>query len=151
MSNLQAIAQALAARFAPGSMTVPTGLVDVVASTEVLPPTITATPIVLILPPEENFSYSPGTRTARQQWRAVFYYAQPGDVGAGVTDLYLWRDVLVERLIGRVQLGQSGSGGVAHAELAGARIGRVTYNEAVYLGVELGINVALSEGINPVA
>lgn len=149
--NSQSIAQALAARFAPGTMSVPSGLADVVDSTEVLPQAIGATPTVLVFPPEETFSYSPGTRRSMQLWRVVFYMAQPGDIGATVTDLYLWRDVLVERLIGNVQLGQSGSGGVAHAELAGARTGRVTYNEAVYVGIELAINVALSEGINPVA
>lgn len=151
MSSNLAIAQALAARFAPGTMTVPTGLVDVVSSTGVLPPAIGATPAVLIFPPEETFSYSPGTRTARQQWRAVFYYAQTGDIGAALTDLYQWRDVLVERLVGNVQLGQSGSGGVAYAALAGARTGRLTYNEAEYVGIEMAISVALAEGINPVA
>lgn len=149
--NNQAIAQALAARFAPGTMTVPSGLVDVVASTEVLPPAIGATPTVLVFPPTERFSYSPGTRKSAQEWRVVFYLAQTGDVGAAITTLYQWHDVLIERLIGRVQLGQSGSGGVAHAELVGARTGRVTYNEAEYVGIELAIGVGLSEGINPVA
>ena len=60
--DVQAIAQALAARFAPANVTPPSGLQNIRVSTEYLPDFIGAPPTVLVFPPEETFAYTPGSR-----------------------------------------------------------------------------------------
>lgn len=146
-----AIAQALAARFAPAQVTPPTGLQNIRLSTERLPDLISMPPTVLVFPPEEQFSYTPGSRQSVQDWPIRFYQAQTSTAGRTVEELYAWRPVLIGQLLPNSQLGQSGSGGVAWAAIVAARIGALTYAEVEFNGIEMVARVRLAEGINPAA
>ena len=149
--DLQAIAQALAARYDPANVTPPTGLDNIRLSTERLPDFIAMPPTVLVFPPEEEFSYSPGSRQSVQDWPIRFYETEVSGPGRTVERLYLWRPILIGQLLPNSLLGQSGSGGVAWAAIAGARIGTLTYGEQQFQGIEMVARVRLAEGINPVA
>lgn len=148
--DMLAIAQALAARYAPANVTPPTGLDNIRLSTHELPPQIFL-PTVLVFPPEEQFAYTPGSRQAVQDWPIRFYETQVTGPERAVERLYRWRPILIAQLLPNSQLGQSGSGGVAMATIVGDRIGTLVYGENEYQGIEMVARVRLAEGINPVA
>lgn len=148
--DVQAIAQALAARFAPANVTPPSGLQNIRVSTEYLPDFITSPPTVLVFPPEEQFSYTPGSRQSVQDWPIRFYEAQVTGPGRTVDRLYRWRSVLIGQLLDQTQLGESADG-VAWVGIVAARIGTLTYGEVEFQGIEMVARVRLAEGINPVA
>lgn len=148
--DVQAIAQALAARFAPANVTPPSGLQNIRVSTEYLPDFIGAPPTVLVFPPEEQFSYTPGSRQSVQDWPIRFYEAQVTGPGRTVDRLYRWRSVLIGQLLDQTQLGESADG-VAWVGIVAARIGTLTYGDVEFQGIEMVARVRLAEGINPVA
>lgn len=148
--DVQAIAQALAARFAPANVTPPSGLQNIRVSTEYLPDFITSPPTVLVFPPEEQFSYTPGSRQSVQDWPIRFYEAQVTGPGRTVDRLYRWRSVLIGQLLDQTQLGESADG-VAWVGIVAARIGTLTYGDVEFQGIEMVARVRLAEGINPVA
>ena len=148
--DVQAIAQALAARFAPANVTAPSGLQNIRVSTEYLPDFITSPPTVLVFPPEEQFSYTPGSRQSVQDWPIRFYEAQVTGPGRTVDRLYRWRSVLIGQLLDQTQLGESADG-VAWVGIVAARIGTLTYGDVEFQGIEMVARVRLAEGINPVA
>ena len=147
---VQAIAQALAARFAPANVTPPSGLQNIRVSTEYLPDFITSPPTVLVFPPEETFAYTPGSRQSVQDWPIRFYEAQVTGPGRTVDRLYRWRSVLIGQLLDQTQLGESADG-VAWVGIVAARIGTLTYGDVEFQGIEMVARVRLAEGINPVA
>ncbi len=148
--DVQAIAQALAARFAPANVTPPSGLQNIRVSTEYLPDFIGAPPTVLVFPPEETFAYTPGSRQSVQDWPIRFYEAQVTGPGRTVDRLYRWRSVLIGQLLDQTQLGESADG-VAWVGIVAARIGTLTYGDVEFQGIEMVARVRLAEGINPVA
>lgn len=148
--DVQAIAQALAARFAPANVTPPSGLQNIRVSTEYLPDFITSPPTVLVFPPEEQFAYTPGSRQSVQDWPIRFYEAQVTGPGRTVDRLYRWRSVLIGQLLDQTQLGESADG-VAWVGIVAARIGTLTYGDVEFQGIEMVARVRLAEGINPVA
>ena len=148
--DVQAIAQALAARFAPANVTPPSGLQNIRVSTEYLPDFITSPPTVLVFPPEEQFSYTPGSRQSVQDWPIRFYEAQVTGPGRTVDRLYRWRSVLIGQLLDQTQLGESADG-VAWVGIVAARIGTLAYGDVEFQGIEMVARVRLAEGINPVA
>ena len=148
--DVQAIAQALAARFAPANVTPPSGLQNIRVSTEYLPDFIGAPPTVLVFPPEETFAYTPGSRQSVQDWPIRFYEAQVTGPGRTVDRLYRWRSVLIGQLLAQTQLGESADG-VAWVGIVAARIGTLTYGDVEFQGIEMVARVRLAEGINPVA
>ena len=148
--DVQAIAQALAARFAPSNVTPPSGLQNIRVSTEYLPDFIGAPPTVLVCPPEEQFAYTPGSRQSVQDWPIRFYEAQVTGPGRTVDRLYRWRSVLIGQLLDQTQLGESADG-VAWVGIVAARIGTLTYGDVEFQGIEMVARVRLAEGINPVA
>ena len=148
--DLQAIAESLAARCAPANVTPPSGLQNIRVSTEYLPDFITSPPTVLVFPPEEQFSYTPGSRQSVQDWPIRFYEAQVTGPGRTVDRLYRWRSVLIGQLLDQTQLGESADG-VAWVGIVAARIGTLTYGDVEFQGIEMVARVRLAEGINPVA
>ena len=148
--DVQAIAQALAARFAPANVTPPSGLQNIRVSTEYLPDFIGAPPTVLVFPPEEQFAYTPGSRQSVQDWPIRFYEAQVTGPGRTVDRLYRWYSVLIGQLLDQTQLGESADG-VAWVGIVAARIGTLTYGDVEFQGIEMVARVRLAEGINPVA
>lgn len=105
---------------------------------------------MLVFPPEEQFSYTPGSRQSVQDWPIRFYEAQVTGPGRTVDRLYRWRSVLIGQLLDQTQLGKSADG-VAWVGIVAARIGTLTYGDVEFQGIEMVARVRLAEGINPVA
>lgn len=148
--DVQAIAQALAARYAPANVTPPSGLTNIRVATEALPELVNAPPTVLVFPPEEQFAYTPGSRQSVQDWPIRFYLARVNTPARAVTALYRWRSVLIGQLLPNSQLGESADG-VVFGVIVAARIGTLVYGEVEFEGIEMVARVRLAEGINPVA
>lgn len=148
--DLSAIAAAIALRFDPSTVTPPSGYDDIKLSTHRLPNAITETPTVLVMATSGDFSYASMMRTGNLGFRVAFYYAPKEDLPRVMDALYAWFPVLVERLVGQVQLGQSANG-VTHAVIGGYNVGWIRHADIEYAGIEFGVVVHLSEGVNFVA
>ena len=144
--DLAAVATQLAVRFGPTAITPPTGYDDVALSTHLLPQAIGTTPTVIVFPPDITYNYPTANRTGDATFPVRFYIAQTGDLSAATTAVYAWYSVLVDQLVGNVQLGQS-STGVTHALVMGSRIGHLTYADTEYLGIEFAVVVHLVESL----
>src|SRR3990167_11280629 len=124
--DLAAVAAQIAVRFGPTAITPPTGYDDVVLSTHLLPQAIGTTPAVIVFPPDITYNYPTRNRTGDATFPVRFFIAQTGSLAAATTAVYAWYSVLVEQLVGNVQLGLSSSG-VTTALVMGSRIGHLTY------------------------
>lgn len=142
-----AVAAALAGRFAPGTMTAPTGYDAVRSSTSRLPNQLSPTPCVLIFPDSGEFDTGNGTRLGVQKWLVRFYYDQTGDLERGTAALLAWLDVLTDQLRDSVQLG----GIVTRATVDGWKSGTLTYAGVDYFGIELAVTTVTTQGWAAVA
>lgn len=142
MSDYTAIATALAARYAPGTMSPPAGYDPVRLSTfkpaEDLPPL----PCVLVFAPTEiTFGSGNGTRHQAQDWTVRLYYDQAGDLARQAAALLAWLGVFVDQLKASAQLG----GIVTSAVLTRARSGYLTYAGADFAGIEGTVRILTDE------
>lgn len=141
MTSFTAIASALAARFAAGAMTAPTGYDAVRVSTALLPNQLPPLPCVLVLPDTGSFDTGNGTRMAASDFLVRFYYSQAGDLARDSAALLAWLGVLVDQLKAAVQLG----GLVDRATVEGWTVGLMTYADQPYSGIELRVRVITSD------
>jgi hypothetical protein len=142
MPDFDAIAVALAARYAPAQVTPPTGGYDNIRlSTADLPGQMTPLPTVLIFPDNGDFQTGNGTRTGGQEWLVRFYYNQIGDITRDMVALRKWLTVLVDQLRISAQLG----GIVTVARVMTWKIGQMAYAGADYSGIELGVHIVADE------
>ena len=142
-----AVAAAIAARFAASLLTAPTGEDAIKLAAADLPSGLEGiTPCVLVFPPECTYSWGPSFRTTDQEYPIRFYLGPVASIGRAAARLAKWRSVLVERLIGHVQLGLTADG-VTSANLTGSRSGALEYADVTYAGIELACLVHLVEGI----
>ena len=137
-----AIASALAARYASGAMTAPTGYRAIRVSTyqpaEGPPPL----PCVFVFPPEAGtFDTGNGTRTGEHDWTVRLLYDQAGDLARQTAALLAWAAVFVDQLKASVQLG----GTVVSATMTGYKIGYFSYADMMYAGIEGTVHVVTSE------
>jgi hypothetical protein len=150
MSDLEAIAQAIATRFSATNVTPPTGYPAIVDSTEQLPNQIANTPVVLVFPPEETMP-GEGSRllTIHQEWPVRLYLYQRADQPRRMTDLYKWRNSLYLQVMGQTHLGLPTY--VAQARVTRIAIVGFEYAKVEYDGIELTVEVSIAEAVTPVA
>lgn len=141
--DVDAIAGAIATRFAAAQVTPPAGYANVRSSTADLPNQIAATPAVLVFADSGTFSTGNGTRTGLATFVVRFYFAPTIDGTREQAALRAWATVLVDQLRGAVQLG--GLAGVARATVDAWRLGILRYGTVDYAGIELGLSVATTE------
>lgn len=143
--NNATVAAAIASAFA--GVTPPAGQPALVYATYQLPQAIGATPCVLVFPPEDSFSYDPGsTRNNTQTWPVRFYLAPTGDYAAAWDVIYAWHDVLTNALVSHFTLG--GMAGVNWVRVESGSPGwRLPYGDTEYVGRELGVVVQISEAV----
>lgn len=147
--DVDAIATALAGRFASGAVTPPAGYGNVRSSTADLPNQISATPAVLVFADSGVFATGNGTRTGESTYTVRFYFAPTLDGTREQAALRKWATVLVDQLRGAVQLG--GLAGVTRATVDAWSIGILRYGTVDYAGIELGVTVGTSEAWAAVA
>jgi hypothetical protein len=145
MPDLDAIAVALAARFAPGIATPPApgGLTDIREATANLPNALGMLPAVLVFTERGSFpEQRSGTRLGLVTFRVRFYLAGGVDLARDEVQLRQWTTVLVDRLKPAfVTLG----GLVARIVVTDWSIGALRYVDDWYSGIELVCVASTSE------
>jgi hypothetical protein len=141
MPDFDAIGIALAARFASGVVTPPTGYDNVKVSTGDLPGQMYPLPCVLTFLDNGEFVHSAGKRDGVYEYTIRFYYNQIGDLERDLIALRKWATVLVDQLRLATQL----AGIVTVARVATIKIGVLLYAGLEYSGIELGIHVNTNE------
>ena len=147
MPDFDAITVALAARFAPGATTAPTGYDPITISTGDLPEAMYPTPCVLTFPESGTFTHSPGKRDSVHTFTVRFYFNQTGDLERDMIALRKWLTVLVDQL----RLASQLAGIVTQAKVLGWKAGILTYAGLPYSGLELSVMVNVNEAWSAVA
>lgn len=147
MADLYAISQAIAARFAAGQVTPPSGFTNIRVATANPPGSMAALPCVIVFPDSGNVDALPsraGTRVTTHQFTVRFYYGQAGDLARDAVALQKWTAVLMDQLKTSVQF----AGAIPYVTRAWVdsyKLGYLTYGGKEYSGVELAVSVVTSE------
>lgn len=147
MPSIDSIAQAIAARYASGTLTPPGGLEATRFATADLPAAIPDTPGVLVFADEGTLDPGNGTRLSAASFLVRFYYAEAGDLERDQVALRDWLDVLINAHLAAMQLG----GLVAAVRTRRWKLGQLPYAGRTYNGVELTVEAISSEGWSPTA
>jgi len=139
--DFDAIATALAARYAPGLMSPPSGLGALRLSTATLPQQVSVTPAVLVFPDSGTLEYGSSTRQGDALMKLQFLYSMGVDMPRDSVALRKWLGVLLDQLRGAAQLG----GIVASARVTGWRTVKITYGGDDFNGIELDVAVVTTE------
>ena len=139
--DFDAIATALAARYAPGLMSPPSGLGALRLSTATLPQQVSVTPAVLVFPDSGTLEYGSSTRQGDALMKLQFLYSMGVDMARDSVALRKWLGVLLDQLRGAAQLG----GIVASARVTGWRTVKITYGGDDFNGIELDVAVVTTE------
>jgi hypothetical protein len=146
--DLDGIAGAIAARYAAGQLTAPTGYATIRSSTANPPGAIGPTPAVVVsisdgaFPIENN-----GTRVGEQRWFVRFYLDQSSDLERAEPALRKWLSVLLYQHQSGIQLG----GLVVIVRIESFKVGILPYGGVDYTGIELAVHTATSEAWSPTA
>jgi hypothetical protein len=145
--DFDAIATALAARYASGLVTPPAGYQNIRTATAYPPNAMPSLPAVIVFGDTGEFEYSAGKRDSNHEFLIRFYFNQAGDIKRDSAALLKWLGVLIMQLQGASQLG----GTVTWARIARWRMGQMTYGGYDYSGLELTATVNVNEPWAPVA
>jgi hypothetical protein len=147
MTAYGTVADAIAARFAPGVVAAPAGTNAIRTSSASLPNVIGATPAVLVSIDAGTLTYTAGTRLGAADWFVRLYYDQAagGDLERDSRELLDYLTVLVDQLAAALQL----SGTVVSAHVTGFRVGMLRYAGAMYTGLELRVHTVTTESWTP--
>ena len=139
--DFDAIATAIAARYAAGQLTAPTGYATIRSSTANPPGAIGPTPAVVVSIADGDFEAGNGTRQGSQRWFVRFYLDQTSDLERTEPALRKWLNVLAYQHLASVQLG----GTVAVVRLESFRVGILAYGGVDYTGIELTVSTTTVE------
>ena len=142
MPDFDAIATAVALRFAAANMTAPGTYEAVRYSTANLPNNIGLTPCALTYLDEGRFETGNGTRQGSHNFIVRFYFSSGIDLARDMAALRAWLTVLVGQLRTSVQLG----GTVTYARIDSWKFGLLSYAGDSFTGIELGVHVVTDEG-----
>jgi hypothetical protein len=146
--NLLTIADALAARYAPGVVTPPTGLKNITAATARPPNNIPNTPFVIAWANEGDLNYATtnGMLKGEATFQVAFYYSKAeADIPREYAALMSWAGVLIARLEGQTKLGLAPL--VMKAWPLKWEIGALTYAGITYEGITLTVHVWTEEAV----
>jgi hypothetical protein len=145
--DLKAIADALAARYAPGLVTPPTGYPNIVAATATPPNALTQFPSVVAWPNTGEITYNPGVRKGEHEFLVNFYYAKhEGDIPRESAALLNWLGVLLDRLHGQTMLGLAPI--VLKAIVTNWTIGALVYAGMTCDGITLTVRVWTQDNVS---
>jgi hypothetical protein len=145
--DVDALAVAIAARYAPGQLTAPGGLQTIRWSSASPPQGITITPVVVVSVAEGEFETGHGTRQGGQDWFVRFYLDKLSDLARQGPALRKWLSVLIYQHKTAAQLG----GTVDVIRLMGWRIGVLPYAGIDFAGIELSVHTVTTESWAAVA
>lgn len=150
--DFDAIAAAIATRFAAAAITPPSGEDDIALSTSDLPDAIADVPTVLVLPPDPDgieFNYHPQAVSGTARYPVRFYLWRVGDEPRRMSLTKKWLNVLYAQLFGQVMLGLSAYVTTAVVDEMG--VGRVKYGGIEYQAITLSVAVNFWEAASFVA
>lgn len=143
--NLADIADGLAARFAPGVVTPPTGMKNITSSTPRPPNNIPNTPFVIAWASDGDVTLGAGSVTGTARFNVVFYFAKSdGDIPRQYDALLEWVGILIDQLYGAQKLGVAG---VRKGYVVRWEIGVITYAGVQYEAVSMAVNVDYEEAV----
>ena len=148
--NVEGIADAIAARYARGTLTPPGGsptLLPIRTATARLPSKVGVTPALLVTPDSGALDTGNQTRGRADAWRALFLYARTRDYPRETRAVNRWLTVLLDAHLADCQLG----GTVADCQTSGYSVGQYEYGAATYTGAELLLAVVDTEAWSPTA
>ena len=140
------VAQAIAVRFGPTVVSAPSGEDNIAQSTAALPDVISDEPTVLVFPPEVQFGYGPSLRKAVATYPVRFYLWNVRDKPRNAALVMNWISALYASIDGQAHLGLSSY--VNTATLGTVTPGTLTYGGTEFYGLELSVEVTLSEGLS---
>jgi hypothetical protein len=145
--NLLTIADALAARYAPGIVTPPAGLKNITASTARPPNNIPNTPFVIAWAQEGDVGpYGGGQVSGEHRFAVCFYYSKAeADIPREYIALQSWVGVLLGQLHGQTQLGLGAL--VPEAAVQKWEIGTAVYAGTTYEAITLTVRVKTRESV----
>ena len=143
--NALTIADALAARYASGTLTPPSGYSAVRVSTARLPNAIPLSPWVLVMPPSGEVVIS-SSQEVTLDYRVLFHYAKnTGDVARDMVGMLSWLGILLTATFGQTSLGLSATQYVKSALPGAFRFTVETYGGDEYYGWEITVTVILRD------
>lgn len=148
MPDFDAIAQAVAARYAAAQVTPPAGLSNIRLATADLPQKLvvgrsTFRPVVLVFPDEGSLAPSSGyQRQGEIRFKVRFYLVRSVDLARETNALRRWLTVLVDQHKTSMQLG----GLVTWCRTVGWRLALLPYAGVTFAGIELDVSVGTIEG-----
>ena len=140
-----AIADGLAARYAPAAVTPPTGYTNITLSTARLPNGLATLPAVLVFPEGGDATYN-AQREGQHQFRVRFLLDQSsGDLRKNMVSLLKWLGVLWDQTHAAVKLGLSST--VMKALPASYELGVFDYGGEKYDGIDVLVTVWTSDTV----
>lgn len=141
--NLTGIASAIATRY--DNLTPPSGYDAITTATHLPPQNLVSWPSVLVIHTGGALSVTASNRSGLLEFAVRFFLPIPSDLSKAIEGQYAWLPVLIEALDGQVHLGE-GDDGVAAANVTGYQVGFLTWGGEEFPGIELTVEVRISEG-----
>ena len=148
--NVQGIADAIAAKYARGTLTPPGGSPTLIGirsgmATARLPSRIGETPALLVIPESGTFVTGGGQRIGSHTWRALFLYAVAKDKPRETRAVNRWLSVLLAAHSSGSQLGNTLGATFVDVTTTGYTVGTIDYAGETYTGCELELSVTTWE------
>ena len=96
---------------------------------------------MLVIPDEGDFVSGNGKREGSLNWKVRFYFSQTGTPEKDMKALLKWMTVLVDQTKAALQLGSL----VDYALVMDYRVGKLTFGEQDYSGIELTVHTEVHE------
>ena len=147
--DIDAIGDAIATRFGSGSLTAPSGYTTVQLATNKRQKGTGKLPMVVVSwQGTRDLEYGNSRRKGVIDYSARFYYSKAADDEATDTGLQLWHDVLIDRLLGQLMLGQGATAnGVTGAFVRAVIPGTAKLGEENYAVLEMPIEVGFTHAV----
>lgn len=146
MFDLEDICDAIAARYAPGTIGTPTSATAMRASYGQAPNSIPSTPAVVVLPKSGTVIYNPGQRKSEHEIDVLFYHSRrQGDVPRSETERQRWLPTLLAALHGQVKLGLAPD--VDKALPTEYEFTELEYGGDAYDGIRINVRVWVTETV----
>lgn len=150
--DVQGLADAIAARYARGTLAAPAGsptLVGIRVATAKLPSKVTVTPTLLVIPESGSLDVGGQDRVGAHTWRALFLYALTADYPREVNAVNRWLPKLLDAHLSGNQLGGAFAGVLAEVRTGGYNVGQITYAGDTFTGCELELQIITTEAWSP--
>lgn len=143
--NLLTIADALAARYAPGLVTPPAGRKNITAATARPPNNLPNTPFVIAWADNGDVTFTPGQMKGEHEFKVVFAYSKSeADIPREYAALLDWVGILLAQLNGQMMLGVVG---VMKAIPLRWEIGTMVYGGVTYEAITITVHVWTEDSV----